>query len=348
MIEIYDADAMRAAVGDGDARPAWHEIVDPDDVILAPPAQNRSTEDEVRARCLRRILSDPRGNARPGLTGSMAMARRIAAATATMAHFTEVTGIVERAVATSSRSGTASGARRPVVFPPILIVSPPGLGKGFYCRALAAAMSTTCVPIAMNAARDDGQLGGLSPAWRGARMGKFAKGLLIDSRTASPLFLLDEIDKPMATPASGKVLDVLLSALEPENARSFVDEYVDVPIDLSGSLFIASANDAGSLPGPVLSRMVVIEVPEPSREQSRVLVRSIAEVVLAAAALDAIDADAVEAMVGRSPRRMRIALDLACSYCAYDRRRTVSGADVGRALMLVERDCRPAVGFLPR
>ena len=125
-----------------------------------------------------------------------------------------------------------------------------GVGKTFYCRAVAQAMSTTCVPIAINGTSDRGALGGLSAVWRGAKMGKIARGLLIDSVTAAPLFLLDELDKPPALIAGENTLDVLLSALEPENARSFVDEYLELPIALDSALWLASANDTRENPGP--------------------------------------------------------------------------------------------------
>ena len=191
------------------------------------------------------------------------MAARLVAATASMKHFDAVTGIVERAVLQSAFTG------RPLRMPPILMVSPPGLGKTFYCRALAEALRTTCIPIAINGTSDRGKLGGLSPVWRGAKTGKIAQGLLVDSATAAPLYLLDEIDKPPALIAGENTLDVLLSALEPENARAFVDEYLDIPIDLGSALWLASANDVSAMPTPLLDRMLVVEVPWPDRDGAR-------------------------------------------------------------------------------
>ncbi len=76
---------------------------------------------------------------------------------------------------------------RPLRMPPILMVSPPGLGKTFYCRAVAQALRTTCIPFSINGTSDRVKLGGLSPAWRGAKTGKIAEGLLIESATAAPL-----------------------------------------------------------------------------------------------------------------------------------------------------------------
>ena len=101
----------------------------------------------------------------------------------------------------------------------------------------------------------------------------------MDCPAASPFYLLDELDK--STKFSGEnVVDVLLSAVEPENARAFVDEYLDLPIDLSHAFFLATANATDTIPDPVLSRVMVVEIPELTADQSRGIIRSIACAVI--------------------------------------------------------------------
>ena len=335
-IHLYDPAALRGAIGD--------EVEDDgffgpeDERPLGPPP--RSTEEEVRARRLRRILRDPRGATRPSLHGTPAMAARLRTATATLPHFSAVTGIVERAALQSAYTG------RPLAMPPILMVSEHGLGKTHYCRKVAEALRTTCIPIAINGTSDRGGLGGLSPAWRGSKLGRIAHGLLVESATAAPLYLLDEIDKPPALVAGENTLDVLLAALEPENAAAFVDEYIDVAIDLRSALWLASANDVFAMPAPLLDRMLVVEVPRPDRDGARILAEAIAAAVLERCGFEALGDGALEPIHHLAPRRMRCVLELSCGFAAAQRRLALTREDVGAALELVDRDRGRRVGFL--
>ena len=104
--------------------------------------------------------------------------------------------------------------------------------------------------------------------------------------------------------------------LEPENAQAFVDEYLDVPIDLRSALWLASANDVSAMPAPLLDRMLVVEVPWPNRDGSRILAVAIAASVLAKSGLEGVADDALDAIVHLSPRRMRRALEMACGFAA--------------------------------
>ncbi len=336
MVWIYDPAALRAAIGEE----ADDGYVGPEDERPAPPP--RTSEEEIRARAIHRILDDPRGATRPALHGDAAMAARLLDAVASMPHFAAVTGIIHRAVVQSALTG------RPARFPPLLMVSLPGVGKTYYCRRVAEALGTTCVPIAVNGTSDRGQLGGLSPLWRGAKIGKIARGLLVDSTTAAPLYLLDEIDKPPAIGEDERTLDVLLSALEPENARSFTDAYLDAPVDLTSALWLASANDTGAMAAPLLDRMLVLDVPRPTREGARVVAEAIAREVVPDALPVGVRPDALELLLDLAPRRMRRALEMACSFAICALRWDVTAADVRGALALTERaDRHRHVGFLP-
>ena len=146
--------------------------------------------------------------------------------------------------------------------------------------------------------------------------------------------------------AGENTLDVLLSALEPENAQAFIDEYVDVPIDLRSALWLASANDVAAMPAPLLDRMLVVDVSWPDRDGSRVLAEAVAAGVLERSGLEVVADGALDALLDLSPRRMRHVLELACGFAAAGRRSAVTREDVRGALDLVVRDRRRRAGFL--
>ena len=252
-VRVFDPAAFRAALDEDDA---------PDDYMgpenERPVAQKRvrTFEDEVWARVVRKIVDDPCEGWRDVLVGDEAMVARLAKAAETAPHFAAVTDLIMRAVIASALTGER------VRFPPVLMLSEPGVGKTHYAASIARAMGIRSVPLSLNVTSDRGQLSGLSSAWRGAKMGRFANTVL-EGESASPLFLLDEIDK-CSNIANENVAAVLLSVLEPENARNFVDEYLDVPIRLDQALWLASANDIQAIPPPLLSRMLVVEVPRPT------------------------------------------------------------------------------------
>ena len=322
---IYDPEAFSAAIGERNGGVA---------------SEPKTSEEEIRATCIRRILEDPRGALRPSLMGSDDMLARLEQATASFGHFAEVTGVIRRAIALSTMTA------RPLSFPPVLVLSPAGLGKTFYCRTIANVLGTTCIPIAINATSDRGQLGGLSTLWRGAKMGKIAHGLLQTSETAGPIYLLDELDKSPSLVPGENTLDILLSALEPANSQNFVDEYLDVAVDLRSALWIASANDPRSLPAPLLDRMLVVEVPWPDQDQARAIAVSIAETVCARTGIIGVKTCAVDAVLALSPRSMRRCLEMAAGYAASARRHAVAREDVEGALRLMRRDERAPIGFL--
>jgi hypothetical protein len=180
-VQVYDRKKLEAALGDTDED---HGYMGPEDE--RPPKPNREPENEIWARNMRRILDSPLGDTRPVLLGTPEMAARLVEATRSMPHFAEVTGIVARAIGLSALTG------RPLTLPKILLLAPPGIGKTHYMGAVARAVGTKFIPIAMNATSDRWQLSGLSSFWRYAKLGKLAKGLL-ECPTASPLFAFDEL-----------------------------------------------------------------------------------------------------------------------------------------------------------
>ena len=301
-------------------------------------AGSLTPEEAIRAHTIRRILDDPRGNTRARIYATPDRLERLCAATSSMPQFWAVSGIIERALIQSMRTG------QPLTFPPILMVSPPGQGKTHYASKLADALDTTCITISMPQTSERGSLGGLAPVWRGAGLGRLAHGILVSSRTASPLFVIDELDKPARH--SDDPTEVLLNALEPVSARCFQDEYLRAPCDLSAALWLASANDVSRIAGPVADRFVIIEVPQADREQTRIIVESIAKTPLADAGLIGLDDRAVEVLANLRPRRMRLTIELGCAFAVTAGRGVLTGADVSAALALMQQRGNPSIGFL--
>ena len=194
----------------------------------------------------------------------------------------------------------------------------------------------------MNNTNDKGRLGGLTPLWRGAKLGRIAKAILIDSATASPVFLLDELDKA-SSDGGEHVLDVLLSALEEENARDFLDEYLNVPIRADHANWLCSANDLRAISAPLLDRLLVIEIAAPTPEQSRGIVESVAADLIgrkAGGAISAITEAAVAALVGMNARRVSRIVDLAIAFAICRRSGVVGLEDVAPRCRLGRRSPR--------
>ena len=181
-------------------------------------------------------------------------------------------------------------------------------------------------------------------------MGKIARALLVDSITASPLFLLDELDKAPSLVHGENTLDVLLSLLEEENAQAFVDEYLGLPIRAQFANWIASANTTRSISEPLLDRMLVVEVRPPSGDDAKRIVRSIASDLIdrrAGGHVKALSEDAVAALVHMSARTVSRVVDLAIAFTIARRSRVIRVDDVSSAIELMDRAKQgKAIGFL--
>jgi ATP-dependent Lon protease len=154
-----------------------------------------------------------------------------------------------------------------IELPPMLLLGEPGIGKTHFARKLSELLGTGYGFVPMSSLTAGWVLSGASSQWKNAKPGKVFDTFL-NGEYANPVITVDEIDK-----ASGDgqydPLGALYELLEQQTAIRFVDEFVEVPIDASGAVWIATANEAARIPEPLLNRMAVYEIDPPDEAGAR-------------------------------------------------------------------------------
>src|SRR4030081_2254875 len=160
-----------------------------------------------------------------------------------------------------------------IELPPMLLLGEPGIGKTHFARKLAHLLGTGFGFVPMSSLTAGWVLSGASSQWKNAKPGKVFDTFL-NGDYANPVIVVDELDKA-SSDGQYDPLGALYELLESETATRFVDEFAEVPIDASGALWLATANDPARIPEPLLNRLSVYEIDAPDAQGTARIAQSI-------------------------------------------------------------------------
>ena len=198
-----------------------------------------------------------------------------------------------------------------IELPPMLLLGSPGIGKTYFARRVAELLGTGFGFVPMSSLTAGWVLSGASSQWKNAKPGKVFDTFL-NGDYANPVIVVDELDK---TSSEGQYdpLGALYELLESHTAMRFVDEFVELPIDASGAVWLATANEPGRIPEPLLDRLTVYEIDAPDAEGAARIAGTIYREIRSAHDWgkqfpDEPSAAALDKLASLPPREMRRAL----------------------------------------
>jgi ATP-dependent Lon protease len=219
----------------------------------------------------------------------------------------------------------------PLELEPMLLLGDPGIGKTHFARRLAKLLGTGYNFIGMSSLTAGWVLSGASAQWKNAKPGKVFDAL-VNGDYANPVIVVDEIDKA-SSDSQYDPLGSLYTLLEHDTACDFVDEFAEVPIDAADVVWIATANDARSIPEPILNRMNVYAIEPPDFDGSRRIAQSIydelrGEHAWGRAFPDRLDGESLDRVARLKPREMRRVMLSAFGNAKLDGRNEVGVDDI--------------------
>ena len=227
--------------------------------------------------------------------------------------------------------------------PPMLLLGKPGIGKTHFARKIAQLLGTGFGLVPMSSLTAGWVLSGASSQWKNAKPGKVFD-TFINGDYANPVIVVDEIDKASAD-GQYDPLGALYELLEIETSTRFVDEFVELPIDASGAVWLATANDLGRIPEPLLSRLAVYEIEAPDADGAARIAGTIYSEIRNARDWgkqfpEALSQPALDKLAALPPREMRRAI-----HAAFGNAKVAGRSEVGPDDIQDGRGRKQRIGF---
>lgn len=191
--------------------------------------------------------------------------------------------------------------------PPVLLLGAPGLGKTKFAKDFAAALKTGYTFLDMASMTTSFVIAGLSDSWNNSKQGKIIDAML-GSPTASPVVVIDEIEKAEAQNNSGDPRTPLYQLFEENTAQAFTDEFVDYPVDVSNIIYVTCANSTEGLSEPLLTRLKVFTIEQPNPSEHAKILQSIYKGEIGSAKVfpDELPGNVIHALADKSLRSAKV------------------------------------------